>query len=130
MIGRGRGYRRKAVLPMTEIPLTEVSHACECEDDHDIPCSMRASSPQHPSREHLRGVVRHPVRTLPDPSSRRMTLPLLAQMRKQYGDGVEVSYPERGPEAWRLKLTRVEVASARSASPGPAESGAPGTGSA
>lgn len=34
-------------------------------------------------------------------------LPLLAQMQQRYGaDGVSVDYLQRGPEAWKLKLTR------------------------
>ena len=34
-------------------------------------------------------------------------LPLLGQIEAAYGDGVQVSYLEEGPEAWRLKLARV-----------------------
>lgn len=34
-------------------------------------------------------------------------LPLLAQIREAHGDAIEVSYLERGPEAWVLKLARV-----------------------
>ncbi|MFP5416887.1 MAG: DUF2249 domain-containing protein [Actinomycetes bacterium] len=34
-------------------------------------------------------------------------LPLLAQIHDAHGDSIEVSYLERGPEAWRLKLARV-----------------------
>ena len=34
-------------------------------------------------------------------------LPLLAQIKDAHGDAIEVSYLERGPEAWTLKLARV-----------------------
>ena len=92
---------------MTEIPLTEVSHACECEDDHDIPVLDARVIPHSIRHASIFGALsairsgRSLILVAPhDP------LPLLAQMRKQYGDGVEVSYLERGPEAWRLKLTR------------------------
>ncbi len=34
-------------------------------------------------------------------------LPLLAQLKDREGDAVEVSYVQRGPEAWKLKLVRV-----------------------
>ncbi|MBP8838591.1 MAG: DUF2249 domain-containing protein [Dermatophilaceae bacterium] len=34
-------------------------------------------------------------------------LPLLAQISARSGDAVEVSYLQRGPEAWRLRLHRV-----------------------
>jgi len=34
-------------------------------------------------------------------------LPLLAQLAQREGDAVEVSYLQRGPEAWRLRLARV-----------------------
>ncbi|MBK7611495.1 MAG: DUF2249 domain-containing protein [Actinomycetales bacterium] len=33
-------------------------------------------------------------------------LPLLAQLAAREGDAVEVSYLQRGPEAWRLRLHR------------------------
>ncbi len=34
-------------------------------------------------------------------------VPLLAQIRDREGDAVEISYIERGPQAWRLRLGRV-----------------------
>ncbi|MGN0064675.1 MAG: DUF2249 domain-containing protein [Nocardioides sp.] len=33
-------------------------------------------------------------------------VPLLAQLQERSGSGFEVEYLERGPEAWRLLLTR------------------------
>ncbi|HEU4568674.1 MAG TPA: DUF2249 domain-containing protein [Marmoricola sp.] len=33
-------------------------------------------------------------------------LPLLAQVEQRYSGAFDVSYLERGPEAWRLLLTR------------------------
>lgn len=33
-------------------------------------------------------------------------LPLLAQARDRYGEGLETEYLERGPEAWRILLRR------------------------
>ncbi len=34
-------------------------------------------------------------------------LPLLDQLRAREGDAIEVTYVERGPEAWRLRMVRV-----------------------
>lgn len=34
-------------------------------------------------------------------------LPLLAQLRDAHGPRIAIDYVERGPEAWKLKLTRV-----------------------
>ena len=34
-------------------------------------------------------------------------LPLLAQIQDAYGDAVEISYLQRGPESWTLKFTRL-----------------------
>lgn len=34
-------------------------------------------------------------------------LPLLAQIHQREGGAIEVSYLERGPQAWRLRLGRV-----------------------
>lgn len=34
-------------------------------------------------------------------------LPLLAQIREAYGEAIQVSYLDEGPEAWTLKLARV-----------------------
>lgn len=34
-------------------------------------------------------------------------LPLLAQIAEREGDAIGVSYLERGPEAWRVRLDRV-----------------------
>lgn len=34
-------------------------------------------------------------------------LPLLAQIRGRHGDDVAISYVQQGPEAWKLKLSRV-----------------------
>ena len=37
----------------------------------------------------------------------RIPLPLLTQLAAREGDAVEVSYLQRGPEAWRLRLHRI-----------------------
>lgn len=34
-------------------------------------------------------------------------LPLLAQLQQREGDAIEVSYLQRGPEAWKLRMGRV-----------------------
>lgn len=33
-------------------------------------------------------------------------LPLLAQARERYGDGLTTEYLQRGPDAWRIRLQR------------------------
>ena len=33
-------------------------------------------------------------------------VPLLAQIAERHGDDIAVDYVQRGPEAWKLKLTR------------------------
>lgn len=34
-------------------------------------------------------------------------LPLLAQARARYPEGINVSYLQQGPEAWRIRIQRV-----------------------
>ena len=93
----------------TELPVVRQQHACAC-GGHDathpeldaraIPHALRhgailgALSRVRPGRDMVL-VAPH------DP------LPLIDEIARTEDGAVEVSYLERGPEAWRLLLTRV-----------------------
>lgn len=93
---------------MTELPITERSSDCGCDEAHSEGPELDARQIPHRIRHAaVLGVVgslglgQSFVLVAPhDP------LPLLAQIRKQTDDQIEVSYLQRGPEAWRLQLTR------------------------
>ncbi len=91
---------------MTELPLTEV-HSCQCGEDHSIP-ELDARAIPHAIRHAtifgaLSAVKPGGAMVLVAPHD---PLPLLAQIADREGDAIEVSYLERGPEAWRLRLAR------------------------
>ena len=92
----------------TELTITEAS-ACGCGGhDEDLP-ELDARAIPH--------AIRHAavLGTLGELSAGRAfvlvaphdPLPLLRQLAAKFGDSVEVSYLQRGPEAWKLRLHRV-----------------------
>ena len=89
------------------LPITE-SHECECGESHDAPPALDARVIPHAIRHAAVlgalssiGTGRSMVLIAPhDPK------PLLAQIARLEQGAIEVSYLERGPEAWRLQLTR------------------------
>ena len=92
---------------MTEIPLTEAHSGCTCGEDHGIP-ELDARTIPHAIRHAtifgaLSGVKPGGAMVLVAPHD---PLPLLAQIAEREGGAIEVTYLERGPEAWRLRLAR------------------------
>lgn len=92
---------------MTELPLTEVSTGCACGDDHGTP-ELDARTIPHAIRHAtifgaLSAVKPGGALVLIAPHD---PLPLLAQIEDREPGAIEVSYLERGPEAWRLRLAR------------------------
>lgn len=92
---------------MQEIPLTEVTSGCGCEEEHGLP-ELDARAIPHKLRHGAVFGAFAAVR----PGSAMVLLaphdpkPLLSQLAEREGDAVEVSYLERGPEVWRLRLAR------------------------
>lgn len=92
----------------TELPLTDTSTACNCGHEHGEPELDARAIPHAIRHATIFGALSavQPGNSLiliapHDP------LPLLAQIHEREGEGaIEVSYLERGPEAWRLRLAR------------------------
>lgn len=92
---------------MSELELTQVQSGCACGEDHSTP-ELDARTIPHAIRHGailgaLASVKPGAAMVLVAPHDPK---PLLAQIADREGDAVEVSYLERGPEAWRLQLSR------------------------
>ena len=93
---------------MTQLPVTEVAHACACGcADEELP-ELDARAIPHAIRHAtifgaLGAIKPGGAMVLVAPHD---PLPLLAQLAAREGDAVEVSYLQRGPEAWRMRLHR------------------------
>lgn len=93
---------------MTELPLTEKSTGCACGDDHGEP-ELDARTIPHAIRH---ATIFGALSAIKPGNSLILVaphdpLPLLAQIEEREGAGaIEVSYLERGPQAWRLRLAR------------------------
>ena len=93
---------------MTDLTITEKTGGCSCgHHDEGLPVLDARTIPHAIRHAAILGAVASltPGRALAlvaphDP------LPLLAQIRDAYGESIEISYLERGPEAWTLKLAR------------------------
>lgn len=94
---------------MTDLPLTEKKGGCSCgHHDEELPVLDARQIPHAIRHAAILGAVDSltPGRALAlvaphDPQ------PLLAQIEAAHGKSIEVSYLERGPEAWTLRLARV-----------------------
>ncbi len=94
---------------MTELNITEKTTSCGCGASHDALPELDARQIPHAVRHAaIHGVVDSLtagaafILVAPhDP------LPLLAQVEQRHGDSISVDYVERGPQAWKLKLTRI-----------------------
>lgn len=92
---------------MEELTVTEVSSGCGCEAEHGLP-ELDARTIPHKIRHGAVIGAFGQVR----PGSAMVLLaphdpqPLLAQLRDLEGEALDVSYLERGPEVWRLRLGR------------------------
>ena len=94
---------------MTELNLTAKS-GCGCGHHHDeslpeldarvIPHAIRHAA-IHGVVDSLRPEAAFVLVAPHDP------LPLLKQIANRNGDSVTIEYVQRGPEAWKLKITRV-----------------------
>lgn len=93
--------------PGTALPITE-KHECGCGESHDGPPTLDARVIPHALRHaaifgalDAIGLGESMVLIAPhDP------LPLLAQIAQREQGAIEVSYLQRGPEAWYLQFTR------------------------
>lgn len=90
---------------MTELPLTQTG--CACGEDHDTP-ELDARAIPHSIRHAtifgaLGAIKPGGAMVLVAPHDPK---PLLAQIAEREGDAIDVSYLQRGPEAWRLRLAR------------------------
>ncbi|GAA1750111.1 DUF2249 domain-containing protein [Nostocoides vanveenii] len=92
-----------------DLGLTEATHACACgEHDEDLP-ELDARAIPHAIRHAaifgaLDGLAPGKGLVLIAPHD---PLPLLAQISKRDGDAIDVTYLQRGPDAWRLRMHRV-----------------------
>lgn len=92
----------------TELPVTEVQSNCRCGESHSGDPVLDARSIPHAIRhaaifgalDSLRSGAAMELIAPHEP------LPLLAQIDKRYDGGFDVSYLERGPNEWRLRLAR------------------------
>lgn len=92
---------------MEQISLSESGHVCACGADHETP-ELDARAIPHSIRHAtifgaLSAIQPGGALILIAPHD---PLPLLAQITERYGEGFTVSYLERGPQAWRLRLDR------------------------
>jgi len=93
---------------MTEINLTPKS-SCGCGGAHDQLPELDARTIPHAVRHAaihcvVDGLQPGGAFVLVAPHD---PIPLLAQITDRHGDDIAVEYVQRGPEAWKLKLTHV-----------------------
>lgn len=92
----------------TELPLTAARTSCRCGESHDGDPVLDARVIPHAIRHAaifgaLDAIKPGTAMQLVAPHE---PLPLLAQIDRRYDGGFEVSYLQRGPEEWRLRLAR------------------------
>ncbi len=91
----------------TELPLTPVSHACGCHDHSDASPELDVRAIPHA----IRHATVFGALTAIQPGHSMILVaphdpkPLLAQIADR-DDTISVTYLDRGPDAWRLMLTR------------------------
>lgn len=93
---------------MTDLPITE-QHTCACGEHADDLPTLDARQIPHAIRH---AAILGSIDSLRPGSAMALIaphdpLPLLAQVREAQGDRVEIDYLERGPEAWKLRFTRI-----------------------
>ena len=94
---------------MTDLPITEKKGGCGCgHHDEDLPVLDARAIPHAIRHASILGAVASltPGRALAlvaphDP------LPLLDQAHARYGDAFEIDYVQRGPDAWKLRFSRL-----------------------
>ena len=93
---------------MTQLPVTEVAHACACGcADEELP-ELDARAIPHAIRHAtifgaLGAIKPGGAMVLVAPHDPK---PLLAQIADREAGAVTVRYLDEGPDAWRLRLTR------------------------
>lgn len=92
------------------LPLTETTHAggCGCHEHDDAVPELDARAIPHAIRH---GAIIGAVGQLRPGAAMALVaphnpLPLLAQLRELFGDDLDVSYLDEGPDAWRLRLAK------------------------
>ncbi|WP_232547934.1 DUF2249 domain-containing protein [Propioniciclava soli] len=94
---------------MTDLPIIE-KVSCGCGDhDEELPVLDARVIPHALRHAAILGAVASlaPGKALALVAPHN-PLPLLAQVREAHGEAIEVSYLDEGPEAWTLKLARVQ----------------------
>ena len=91
---------------MNQFELTEAQPGCACGEEHAIP-ELDARLIPHAIRHGavfgaLSAVTPGGALILVAPHD---PIPLLAQIADRHGEAIAVEYVQRGPEAWKLKLT-------------------------
>lgn len=92
----------------TELPIVE-KHACGCgEHDHDLP-TLDARTIPHAIRH---GAIIGAFSSVQPGAAMALIaphdpIPLLNQLQALFGEQIDISYLERGPEAWTLKFAKV-----------------------
>lgn len=89
----------------SQLPITEVHSGCACGHDHGEP-ELDSRVIPHAIRH---GAIFGALASLPPGGAMILTashdpVPLLDQIRERVGDAIEVSYLQRGPQEWRLRL--------------------------
>ncbi|WP_068403004.1 DUF2249 domain-containing protein [Kribbia dieselivorans] len=93
---------------MTDLPLVEKA-TCTCgHHDDDLPTLDAREIPHAIRHASILGALGSlkpgGAMALIAPHN---PLPLLGQIKDAYGDSVEISYLEEGPDAWKLRFARV-----------------------
>lgn len=88
-----------------DLPLA--GHRCACGDDHGVP-ELDARTIPHALRH---GAILGSLSRVPQGGAMVLVaphdpLPLLDEIARVEAGAIDVSYLEKGPEAWRLQLTR------------------------
>lgn len=93
----------------TELPVVDAPAACSCGGHDETLPELDARAIPHAIRH---AAIFGAVGSLRPGQGLILVaphdpLPLLAQLTQREGDQVSVDYVQRGPEAWKLRLTRV-----------------------
>ncbi|HPE11669.1 MAG: DUF2249 domain-containing protein [Actinobacteria bacterium] len=93
----------------TELPVTSTSNSnCQCGESHSGDPVLDARSIPHAIRH---AAIFGALDSLTPGAAIELIaphepLPLLAQIDNRYQQGFDISYLERGPEQWRLRMAR------------------------
>jgi uncharacterized protein (DUF2249 family) len=93
--------------PQTLPLVGEHEHVCHCDDDAGVP-ELDVRVIPHAVRHAaiLGALTAIPVGAAMDIVAPHDPKPLLAQIAEREGGAIAVSYLDRGPQDWKLRLTR------------------------